>query len=71
MMEKPIDQPTVPVPKTSRKHNIVPIPDYTIPHTRSRDDSSSRMVNIKTIQDVSREKPIYPDPTYRPPPKPA
>ena len=28
------------------------------------------MVKRKTIQDVSREIPIYPDPTYRPPPKP-
>ena len=26
------------------------------------------MVKRKTIQDISREIPIYPDPTYRPPP---
>ena len=28
------------------------------------------MDNRKTIQDVNREIPMYPDPTYRPPPKP-
>ena len=28
------------------------------------------MVERKAIQDISREIPIYPDPVYRPPPKP-
>ena len=28
------------------------------------------MVKRKALQDVSREIPIYTDPTYRPPPKP-
>ena len=28
------------------------------------------MVKRKTIQDISREIPRYPDPIYRPPPKP-
>ena len=61
----------VPVPESSRIHDkIVPIPDYAIPHTGSREDSSSIMVKRKAIQDVSREILIYPDPTYRPPPKP-
>ena len=60
-MEKPIYQPKVQIPKISRIHDkIVPIPDYAIPHTRSRDES----------EDVNREMPIYPDPTYRPPDKP-
>ena len=69
-IEKPKAVPKVPIPDDSRTHvKIIPIPDYAIPHTRSRDDSSSGMVKRKTIQDVSREIPIYPDPTYRPPPK--
>ena len=38
---------------------------------RSGDNSSSRMVKRKTIQDISREIPMYPDPIYRPPPKPS
>ena len=33
--------------------------------------SGSRKVKRKTIQDISREIPMYPDPIYRPPPKPA
>ena len=28
------------------------------------------MIDRKTIQDIGREIPIYPDPVYRPPPKP-
>ena len=47
----------------------IPILDYAIPQTRFNDDSSSRMVKRKTIQDFSREIPGYPDPIYRPPPK--
>ena len=75
LMEKPIEQPKVvlkvPILENSRIHDkIVPIPDYPIPQTRSGDDSSSRMVKKKTMQGVSREIPIYPDSTYRPPPKP-
>ena len=49
---------------------ITPIPDYAIPQTGSSDDSNCRMVKRKTIQDVNREIPMYPDPIYRPPPKP-
>ena len=44
--------------------------NYAIPHIKSKDDSGSRMVERKAIQDVSREMPIYPDPVYRPLPKP-
>ena len=44
---------------------VVPVPNYTIPSMKHRGDTSSR----KTIQDVSKEIPIYPDPVYRPPPK--
>ena len=73
LTEKPIEQPKiiskVPIPENST-HKITPTPHYTIPKTRSSDDSSSRMVKRKTIQDVSKEIPMYADPTYRPPPKP-
>ena len=48
---------------------VVPIPNYAIPYIRSKDDSDSRIVERKAIQDVSREIPIYPDPVYRPHPK--
>ena len=75
LTEKPIEQPNViskvPTPESSRIHDkIIPIPDYTIPQTRSDDDSSSRMVKRKTRQDISREILMYPYPTYRPTPKP-
>ena len=68
--EKPVEQPQIPVPKTSRiQDKIVPVPDYATPHIRSRDESGSRRVNRKSIQDINRELHAYPDPTYRPPPK--
>ena len=75
LMGKPIKQPMVilkvPIPEISRINDkTVPIPDYTILQMRSGDDSSSRMVKRKIIQYISREIPIYPDPAYRPPPKP-
>ena len=71
VMERPVEQPKAPVFKSSRLQNkIVPIPDYTIPHIGSRDYSGSRMDNRKTIQDINRELPAYPDPTYRLLPKP-
>ena len=57
----------VPKPESSRMHDkITPTPDYTIPKTKSGDDSSSRMISRKTIQDINREIPMYPDPIYRP-----
>ena len=59
------------MPKTPKiQHKVVPIPYYAILHIRSKDDSGTRMVERKAIQDVSREILIYPDPVYRPPPKP-
>ena len=36
----------------------------------SGDNSPSRIVQRKTIHDISREIPTYQDPIYRPPPKP-
>ena len=69
--KKPVQQPKAPIPKTSRiQDKIVPIQNNAIPHTRSIDNSGSRMVNRMTIQDSNRELPAYPDPTYRPLPKP-
>ena len=73
-MGKPIEWPMViakvPVQEMSRiADQIMPITDYKIPQTSSGDDSSSRMVKRETIQDVSREIPIYQDPTSSPPPK--
>ena len=73
VIEKPVEQPKVPVPKMSRTHDktkTVPIPDCAIPHIISRNDSGSRMVSIKTIPDINRELPNYPNLTYRPLPKP-
>ena len=49
---------------------VVLIPNYTTPHIKSKDDSGSRMVERKAIEDICRELPIYPDPVYRPPSKP-
>ena len=61
----------VPILKNSRSHDkIIPILYYPIPQTRFGDDSGSRMVKRKTIQDISREIPMYPDSIHRPPPKP-
>ena len=45
---------------------VIPIPNYTIPEIKSRGDASTR----KTLQDMSREIPIYPNPVYQLPPKP-
>ena len=71
LLEKPIEQPKValkvPIPESSSFHDkIIPIPDYAIPQTRSCDDSCSRMVKRKAIQDISGEIPRCPDPIYRP-----
>ena len=61
----------VTIPESSNIHDkIIPISDYIIPQTRSGDNSSSRMVQRKTIQVISREIPRYPDLIYRAPPKP-
>ena len=49
------------------------IPNFTMPPKDiigSKGNSSTNMTDRKTIQDIAREIPIYPDPVYRPPPKP-
>ena len=55
--------------QATEKQPKVLVPVY-LKYTRFRDDSGSRIVERKAIQDVSREIPTYPDPVYRPPPKP-
>ena len=63
-MEK---QQKVLMPRTPKvQNNIVLIPNYANPYIYSKDDS---MVERNTIQDISREIPIYSDPVHRPPPK--
>ena len=70
-MEQPKVAVKVPIPERSSKHGkIILTPDYTIPQTSSRDDLVSRMIKRKTIQDLNREIPIYPDLIYRSSPKP-
>ena len=60
--------PKVLVPKTPKiQDTVLPIPSYGIQHIKLKDDSGSRIVERKAVQDVSREIPIYPDPVYRPP----
>ena len=63
LTEKSIEQPNInaniPIPESSRMHDkITPTPDIVIPQTRSGNDSSSRKVKRKTIQD-SRISQIY------------
>ena len=74
-ISEPIEQPNivskVPIPECPRIHDkITPIPESAIPHIISGDDSSSRMVNRKIIQDIIREILRYLDPIYRPHSKP-
>ena len=45
------------------------IPNFTIPPVQSKGNSGTNMIDRKTIQDIAKEVPIYPDPVYRPPPK--
>ena len=46
------------------------MPNSTIPPMQSKGDSGTNIIDRKMIQDIAREIPIYPDPVYRPPPKP-
>ena len=61
----------VPVPESSQHHDkFIPVLNYIIPQIRSGDNSNSRTIKSKTIQDISREIPAYVNPIYRSPPKP-
>ena len=66
MVEKPLQIANI--PKTQDK--VMTIPNFAIPPLQSKGDSGTKMIDRKTIQDVAREIPVYPDPVYRPPPKP-
>ena len=41
-----------------------------MPPMQSNGNLSTNVIDRKTIQDIAREIPIYPDPVYTPPPKP-
>ena len=76
-ISKPIVQATekppskISMPNTSKTQDIaIPIPDYAIPSVKPKGDTSRKVIERKIIQDVSKDIPIYPDPVYRPPPKP-
>ena len=57
----------IPVPESFQLHDkFIPVPDYVIPKTRSRDESNSRTIKRETIQDIIREIPAYVDPIFRP-----
>ena len=59
------------LPNTSNIQDIaVPIPYFATLQVKPKDDTSTKIIDRKTIQDVGREILIYPDPVYRPPPKP-
>ena len=48
-MEK---EPKALVPETPKiKDTVVPIPNYSVPHTKSKYDSDSRMAERKAIQE--------------------
>ena len=66
MTEKPLKIPDIPKPQDK----VMTIPNFTILPVQSKGDSSTKVINRKTIQDVPQEIPIYTDPVYRPPPKP-
>ena len=58
-VQKRENPPKVLAPNLSKTQDtvvLIPILSYTMPQMKSRDDERSR----KTIQDVSREVPIYP-----------
>ena len=57
-------------PEIPRTQNIVTsIPSFITP-VQSRGDSYSKVIDRQMIQNVGKEIPFYPDPVYRPPPKP-
>ena len=56
----------VQVPESFQIHDtFILVPNYIIPQKRSRDDSNSRKIKRKTIEDICREIPAYTDPIYR------
>ena len=61
----------VPVQDRSQIHDkFIPVPNYVLPQTSSRDDSNSRTNKRKTIEDISREILLFTDLINGSPPKP-
>ena len=48
---------------------VINIPNFTTP-VQSISNSSTEMINRRMMQKISKDIPFYPDPVYRPPPKP-
>ena len=48
----------------------IPIANFTTPQIKPKGDTSTKIIDKKTIQDVGREIPLYHDSVYRPLPKP-
>ena len=69
VIEKPVEKNKSLSAQNFYLLKIIPILNFAIPSTKSRDDPDRR-VERKAIQDVAREISIYPDPLYRVPPKP-
>ena len=65
-IENPLKIPEI----AKMQDKVTTIPNFTIPPIQTRDESSTKMIDRKTIQDIAKEIPIYTDPVYRPPPKP-
>ena len=69
-LKVPIPESSI-IPKGSGYHDkVIPVSDYTIPQKMSEHDLISKTVRRKDMQDTRRKIPAYPDPIYRPPPKP-
>ena len=59
------------LPNTSQVQDIAkPIPNYRTPQVKPRGDTSTKMIDRNTIQDVGKEISIYLYPVYRPSNKP-
>ena len=48
-------------PNTSKIQDIaIPIPNFSTPQVKAKGDTSTKIIDRKTIQDVGREISIYP-----------
>ena len=60
-------EPSKKIPEASKiEKKVINQPDFTAP-VQSINNSSMEVINIRSI---IKDIPFYPDPTYRPPPKP-
>ena len=64
-VKQPLEIPEV--PKTQKE--VITIPSFTTP-VQSIGNSNTTMIDRRMMQHVSKDTPFYPDPVYRPPPKP-